>query len=187
MKRIVATLVAGVVLAIFNAGIANADKASAPRQSAHTATDKIGTREMERRNIDLVTRFFARWSVSYAELRQSYLDAFTEDCLFQQTAQPDLIGGPATVRFLDKYHAINGFETVDVKIHTRFTQGPFVIIERTDYIRDKFGKTIFTFPCVGIMEIRGGKIVSWRDYADSADYSPRSHPHRWKFNKEIKL
>ena len=184
MKCAIAAVIAGYALI---AGTALADTALAANQSPHQITEETRAHAVEGRNIDLVTRFFARWGLSYAELRQSYLDAFSDDCLFQQTAQPDLIGGPATVRFLDRYHAINSFETVDVEIHTRFAQGPFVIMERTDYIKDKVGKIILTFPCVGIMEIRDGKIASWRDYADSADYSPQSNPHRWKFDKQVKF
>jgi limonene-1,2-epoxide hydrolase len=46
--------------------------------------------------------------------------------------------------------------------------GDVVIAERLDRIR--MGEKSVDLPCVGVFEIEGGKIQTWRDYFDMATY-----------------
>lgn len=125
------------------------------------------TTETEARNAALARDLFVRWGRSHAEMRQTFLDYFSDDCLFQQTRLPDLVGGAASARFIDAARG-RGIETVDVEIRTLVAQGRHVASERIDYLKDDAGHILRTIPAVGFMEIEDGKIVAWRDYFDSA-------------------
>ena len=46
--------------------------------------------------------------------------------------------------------------------------GNKVLTERIDHLRDGDGNTIGSFPVMGIFEVEGDKILSWRDYFDTA-------------------
>lgn len=46
--------------------------------------------------------------------------------------------------------------------------GDKVLTERIDHLRDGDGKTIGSFPVMGVFTVDGDKIVEWRDYFDSA-------------------
>ena len=117
----------------------------------------------------LLRTFFARWAVSFEELCQSMRDTMAEDCLFQQTRLPDLVGPRATIAFLKEARASFGFETFAVRVGTVIAQGRWVACERVDDMKDASGRVLATFPAVCIMKIEGGRIHAWRDYFDSAD------------------
>jgi len=117
----------------------------------------------------LLRSFFARWAVSFEELCQSMDDTMAEDCLFQQTRLPDLVGPRATIEFLKQARAAFGFETFAVRVRTIIAQGRWVACERVDEMKDASGRVLSTFPAVCVMEIENGKIRAWRDYFDSAD------------------
>ena len=123
--------------------------------------------ETEASNAALARALFARWGESNAEMRQTFLDYFSDDCLFEQTRLPDLIGGEASAAFIDAARG-RGIETVEVEIRTLVAQDRYVASERIDYLKDRDGNILRTIPAVGFMEIVKGKIVGWRDYFDSA-------------------
>jgi limonene-1,2-epoxide hydrolase len=123
--------------------------------------------ELEEANAALARTLFARWGSSNAEMRQTFLDYFSDDCLFQQTRLPDLVGGEQSAAFIDAARG-RGIETVAVKIRTLVAQDRFVASERIDYLKDRDGNVLRTIPAVGFMEIVDGKIIGWRDYFDSA-------------------
>ena len=54
-------------------------------------------------------------------------------------------------------------------MRTVVSQGKLLACERIDYLKNAQGALIATIPCVGFMEIEQGKIVTWRDYFDSAN------------------
>jgi limonene-1,2-epoxide hydrolase len=124
----------------------------------------------------LLRTFFARWAVSFEELCQSMRDSMAEDCLFQQTRLPDLVGPRATIEFLKQARAAFGFETFEVQVRTLIAQDRWVACERVDDMKDARGRTLATFPAVCIMEIKDGKIRAWRDYFDSADMPAPAKP-----------
>ena len=74
----------------------------------------------------LLRTFFARWAVSFEELCQSMRDTMAEDCLFQQTRLPDLVGPRATIAFLKEARASFGFETFAVRVGTVIAQRALV-------------------------------------------------------------
>ncbi|MCB2073617.1 MAG: nuclear transport factor 2 family protein [Novosphingobium sp.] len=46
--------------------------------------------------------------------------------------------------------------------------GNKVLTERIDHLRDRDGNSIGSFPVMGVFEVEGDKILSWRDYFDTA-------------------
>lgn len=120
-------------------------------------------------NEKLVRDLFARWGVSFQSLCDSLSETMSDDCLFQQTRLPDLVGGRATVAFLHEGRKVMGYETFDVVVNRTVAAGNWVAAERIDYMKDANGRLLATFAAASFMEIRGGKIVAWRDYFDSAD------------------
>ncbi len=120
-------------------------------------------------NEKLVRDLFARWGLSFQSLCDSLSETMSDDCLFQQTRLPDLVGGRATVAFLQEGRKVMGYETFDVVVKQVVSQGNWVAAERIDYMKDAKGRLLATFAAASFMEIRDGKIVAWRDHFDSAD------------------
>jgi len=50
--------------------------------------------------------------------------------------------------------------------------GDQVLTERIDHLDDESGNRIASLPVAGTLEVRGGKIVAWRDYFDPRPLLP---------------
>ena len=84
-----------------------------------------------------------------------------DDCVYQNMPFPP-VHGPAGVR-----DVLGGFFqlTGPVRIETlrQVAVGNLVMNERLDHFAPPTGKA-FGLPVAGAFEVRGGKIVAWRDY-----------------------
>lgn len=49
------------------------------------------------------------------------------------------------------------------------SDGPHVVTERLDTLRDADRTPLFAMDVLGIFELAGGRFVSWREYADGGD------------------
>jgi limonene-1,2-epoxide hydrolase len=125
--------------------------------------------DREKENAGLVQDFFSSWSRSFESMIAGFEASIAKNCLLQQTKTPDLNGLDAIVAFLKQVRDAGVFETIEVEIRNLIVTDRYVISERVDYLRNRDGKVVATCPCVGVMEIRGGRIAAWRDYFDSAD------------------
>ena len=69
-----------------------------------------------------------------------------------------------------------GLETVDVEIRNITSVGGIVHTERVDHLRRADGRLIVSAPVAGILEWHEGRIVTWREYFDSASFVGRALP-----------
>ena len=68
---------------------------------------------------------------------------------------------------MDDFAQMYPIETGEVIVHHVASDGNVVLTERTDNFRDKDGKLLISINLMGITEMDGDKIVSWRDYFDT--------------------
>lgn len=114
-------------------------------------------------NAAVIRDFMAAWSRLDAEELAGY---FTDDGVYHNIpAQP--VAGRAAVQQLIAGFAATWTETV-WDIQTLIAEGDVVVCERTD--RTKTTQGDVDLPCVGIFEMRDGKIAVWRDYFDLSTY-----------------
>lgn len=76
-------------------------------------------------NDELIRGFFARWSVSFEEFCNSFVDTFAERCLFQQSGMPNLIGAEQAVAMMKELRGSMSLETIRVEIRTVVSQGSY--------------------------------------------------------------
>lgn len=132
----------------------------------------------EQSNITLVRSFFTAWGVGRpADLRSAYETFLSEDCHYGER----LKDRDAILRWLfgDQYDArgvaeLDGFfhgGPEDMAVIVRIVpelkrvaaNEALVFIERVDHHYDAEGQDRVS-PLVAVMEIRNGKIATWRDY-----------------------
>lgn len=110
----------------------------------------------------VVTAFCKAVSKGAVEEALSYL---ADDCLYHNIPL-DPIQGKATIA-----QTLAGFGealgTFDFKIVHQVASGNIVMNERID----TFSKSGYALPVAGIFEVKDGKIVSWRDYFDTRQFS----------------
>ena len=114
-------------------------------------------------NETIVREFIEAWSRLDAAELASY---FAEDgCYSNIPAQP--VCGRKNIEKM-----INGFISTWTKtvreVRTLMASGDVVVAERLDKTRTTQGNV--DLPCVGIFEMRDGKIREWRNYFDLSTY-----------------
>ena len=93
------------------------------------------------------------------------LDLADESIVYQNVPLPPARGRAAFERQMRWFERrATGFEA---RIHAIAADGPTVLTERTDVI--EVGRLRAEFWVCGTFEVRGGKVVLWRDYFDYAD------------------
>lgn len=123
-------------------------------------------------NVIIVSDLFAKWGRSFVDLCAS-LDALSDDCIWMQSSLPDTHGRQAALSLLMGWHQRLGVETIRVEICKIIANESCVASERIDYLLRADGGVIARIPVAGIMDIDNGKIISWREYFDSAVMKPR--------------
>jgi limonene-1,2-epoxide hydrolase len=115
------------------------------------------------KNEKLIRDFIKAWSRLDAAELAAY---FAEDgCYFNIPTQP--VCGRANIEKMIRGFIATWTETV-WEVKTLIAAGNVVIAERLD--KTKTTKGNVDLPCVGVFELRDGKIKEWRDYFDLATY-----------------
>ena len=119
---------------------------------------------MQKSNETIVTEFIKAWSdLDAAKL----VDYFCEDgCYFNIPLEP-ITGREALHAFIDEF--LSTWSKTDWEIRTIISSGHIVIAERLDRTETSAGSV--ALPCVGVFEMKDGKIKEWRDYFDLATYT----------------
>lgn len=114
-------------------------------------------------NERLVREFIKAWSrLDAAELASHFAD---DGCYINIPTQP--VCGRANIEKMIAGFIATWTETV-WEVKTIVAAGDVVIAERLD--KTKTTKGNVDLPCVGIFELRAGKIRQWRDYFDLATF-----------------
>jgi limonene-1,2-epoxide hydrolase len=103
-------------------------------------------------NTQLIEEFCSAWSrLDAAELA----DYFTEDGVYHNMPADPITGRAQVKAFIEAF--LTGWTKTDWEILTLAECGDRVIAERID--RTMVGDKKVELPCVGVFEIRGGKIA----------------------------
>ncbi|MDF3310147.1 nuclear transport factor 2 family protein [Rhodococcus sp. T2V] len=119
----------------------------------------------------LVTQFCAEWIEPDPAKIAEY---FAEDAVYHNIPMEPVIGRDAIREFVAGFTA--AFGGIDFRVHRQVTDGGqspnaeessgVVMNERIDVFT--LNGTVVELPVVGVFEITGGKITTWRDYFDMA-------------------
>ena len=137
------------------------------------------TESREQSNIDLVRSLFAGFGEP-AAMRSALQTYLSEDCQYGAT----LKGRDSMLRWLfgEQYnapdphcfwpdglevreHNVSALVRIVPEIKHMAANGDLVFVERVDHHYDAEGQDVLISPIVGVMEIRDGKIVKWRDHS----------------------
>jgi limonene-1,2-epoxide hydrolase len=114
-------------------------------------------------NAKLIEEFCAAWSrLDPAELA----GYFTEDGIYHNMPAGPVKGRQQIEQFIRGFTA--SWTETDWEILTLAETGNVVVAERVD--RTRAGDKSVELPCMGVFEIRDGKIACWRDYFDMSTY-----------------
>ena len=115
------------------------------------------------KNLDNVREFVEHWStMDPAELAEY----FTEDGTYYNMPANPVTGREQIKGFIEAFLSTWTETTWDIL--NMAEQGDVVFCERLD--RTKTTQGDVDLPCVGVFEMRDGKIHVWRDYFDMATY-----------------
>jgi len=115
--------------------------------------------------IETVTAFCAEWGKSQQAMFDSFRRYFTPTTVWENV-------GLATTTGIDEalglMQGFEGVETIRVDMVTIAADGNKVLTERVDTMVNADGKDVMGIRLMGIFEVEGDKITTWRDYFDTA-------------------
>lgn len=110
-------------------------------------------------NAAVIREFIGAWSRLDADELAGY---FADDGVYHNIPTAPVAGRDAVRQFIGGFTA--NWTGTDWEILTLIADGDTVVCERIDRTRTKAGDV--DLPCVGVFEMRDGKIRVWRDYFD---------------------
>ena len=114
-------------------------------------------------NAEIIREFCAAWSRLDAEELAGW---FTDDGVYHNIPAQPVAGREQVQAFIAGFTATWTETTWDIL--SLVADGDLVIAERID--RTKTTQGDVDLPCVGVFEMRDGKIRRWRDYFDLGTY-----------------
>ena len=115
-------------------------------------------------NETVIRRFIADWSSLDPDLLVAY---FTEDGVYHNMPMKPVAGHAALRAFIAGF--LRDWQKTDWEIVNLLSRGDLVMAERID--RTVAGGPPVELPCLGVFEMRDGRIAVWRDYFDMAIYT----------------
>lgn len=117
-------------------------------------------------NGQVVSKLLNAWSRKAVD---EILGYFAEDAVCHPMPMQPLVGKAAIadgIKMIFSQVTVEEFKTIH-----QLERGEIVMNERLD--RFIAGDKRVDLPVMGIFEVRGGKVVAWRDYFDAAALSPK--------------
>jgi limonene-1,2-epoxide hydrolase len=115
-------------------------------------------------NETIVRNFIAAWSRLDVE---ELIGFFADDGTYHNMMAKPVSGHENLRNFIGGF--LKGWTATQWDILNMLSRGDIVMAERLD--RTTLGDKKVDLPCVGIFEMRDGKIKVWRDYFDLATYT----------------
>ena len=115
-----------------------------------------------------VLAFFDEWKPTLADMLASMERRFTDQTVWENVGISKTTGFAEAKAFMDGFAQMYPIESGEVIVHHVASAGNVVLTERTDNFHDKDGKLLVSIKLMGVFEMDGDKIVSWRDYFDTA-------------------
>ncbi|MBV9040658.1 MAG: nuclear transport factor 2 family protein [Acidimicrobiia bacterium] len=111
-------------------------------------------------NDRFVRRFLDAWERRDVD---AILDSFSDDAVYHAMPLPPIVGKAALTEWIEHFRDVPPGRLV---VHHQAAAGDVVINERTDYITLN-GRAV-TLPICAAFELHDGRIMSWREYFDTA-------------------
>jgi limonene-1,2-epoxide hydrolase len=114
-------------------------------------------------SIELIRRFF---NACVRADPDEFAGYFTEDAVWWNAPWQPIQGRPAIREALRQ--GAQRMKALPWEVRHIVAQGNVVMTERVDHFL--FGEKRINIPCMGILELRDGKIAAWRDYWDLGQF-----------------
>lgn len=115
-----------------------------------------------------VLAFFDEWQPTLVDMLASMEKRFTDTTVWENHGVSRTVGFAEASAFMTAFAQIKPIESAEVIVHHAAAVGNVVLTERTDNFHDKDGNLIVSLVLMGRFEMDGPRIVSWRDYFDTA-------------------
>jgi len=115
-------------------------------------------------NERIIREFCEAWSSLDTDRMMAY---FADNPTYHNMPGPPAVGNEAVRATIQRF--LGSWQKTDWELLNIAAAGDVVFAERVDRT-DSNGKHI-DLPCVGVFEMEGGKIKTWRDYFDLATYT----------------
>jgi limonene-1,2-epoxide hydrolase len=116
----------------------------------------------------LVLAFLAGLGPDLPGIRATIRRCTTDGFVYLNPALPACHGQAAAIGLYEQFHRIAGFTRVDITVRHVLSGPGTVMVERWDSPMTADGAVIGgeRGACLGVFELRGGRIAAWRDYYD---------------------
>ena len=125
-------------------------------------------------NEQFVRDFFAAMGPTIEDFQDNYRERMADDVVWETVGLPAHRGRDACLAYLDDLHARTGMEYCTIEVLNIASVGDVVLTERVDTMYRADGTEIMEFRLMGAIELRGGLIVRYTDYLDTATVA--AHP-----------
>ena len=115
-----------------------------------------------------VLAFFQEWKPSLESMLESMEKRFTDTTVWENVGISRTTGFAEAKQFMDGFAQMHPITSGEVIVHHAAAIGDVVLTERTDNFYDRNGAKIVSLRLMGVFEMDGPKIASWRDYFDTA-------------------
>jgi len=132
---------------------------------------EIGGRVNEPNSIALIRRFV---DACVRADPDEFIAYFTEDAIWWNAPWPPIIGRAAIREALRR--GAERMKALPWEIRHIVADGDVVLTERLDHF--VVGDARISVPCMGVFELRDGKIAAWRDYWDLREFERQVPPNR---------
>jgi limonene-1,2-epoxide hydrolase len=118
---------------------------------------------------ETVTAFCAEWGKNKQAMFDSFRNYFTPKTVWENVGLATTTGIDEALGLMNSFE---GCETIRVEMVNISANGNKVLTERVDTMVGPDGKDVMGIRLMGIFEVEGDKIASWRDYFDTAAMNP---------------
>ena len=115
-----------------------------------------------------VLAFFDEWKPTLADMLASMERRFTDQTVWENVGISKTTGFAEAKAFMDGFAQMYPIESGEVIVHHVASNGNVVLTERTDNFHARDGTLLVSIKLMGVFEMDGPMIVSWRDYFDTA-------------------
>ena len=124
---------------------------------------------MSQAPIQIVTAFLDAWAGGKESLRQSFATYLADDVDYENVELTHTRTREDALKLIDNF--MEGLDHITIDMIAIAENGHQVFTERVDYLRDKEDKILASIRCMGIFEVRDGRITGWRDYFDGRPFA----------------
>ena len=126
----------------------------------------------------IVRACFDLWGEGVTGVIKSYHQYHHPDFVWWNSARGSVSGIEACIEGMRMMDKLTGFSACKVPIRHLVVLDKVVYVERSDDLFRADGSLIQSVPVFGVIEFKGDKISSWRDYCDDwmRNFRPQSAP-----------